>query len=413
MRYLPISLDLNDKYVLFAGGETDASAKVRLVAKTNAKIIVIAPHINADLQYQQQSGRITWVASQITSEHIIPYLENCTIFYAATGDKKLDAQLADLAHPYAKLINAVDQQTKSDFITPAMVNHTPLTIAISTEGAAPVLARFIKAQIESLIPKQISALAELAGSLRPNIDQYLKDSTEKRHFWQWFFKQNIHDKQKKSPISAEKLIHDFQKSEQEKTQGGLYFLPLENIADKNALTHLRYADDIYYHDNHTCRDLIEMARREANFFPDRLPSLFDIHHGKKQQKAILIIAPYQQLPQLLQLSEQAKLPLIYLGKNTEFTLSFETETQLELLSWANLQNSNHMVQLNLPRALFPALQAKLLQTHYDTPIYLLNGHYIQKSRLKDLHHAPKNAHGILLDYVTQHEEIELAHAQNS
>ncbi len=306
MRYLPISLDLDKKQVVFAGGDKDASAKVRLLATTKADITVLAPSLNADLQHYHQQGRITWQKDNITPENLMPFLQDCTLFYAATGDKKLDFELAHMAQGHAKLINAVDQQQCSDFITPALVNHSPLTIAISTEGAAPVLARILKAKIESLLPKHIGRLTKLAGNLRPVIDTNLQHG-QKRHFWQWFFTQNIQHG-KTAPVNAEKLLQDFKKSVTK--QGSFYYLPLENIADKNALAKLRDADIIYYRDGDNAHtdlpDLINMARREAEFFPNQLPTINAIKHAKKHGHHLFVLAPYQDLKHLIGLSEQAE-----------------------------------------------------------------------------------------------------------
>ncbi len=424
MRYLPISLNLDKKQVLFAGGNKDASAKVRLLAKTKAHITVLAPSLNADLQHYHQQGRITWQQATINAENLMPFLQDCTLFYAATGDKMLDATLANNAQSHAKLINAVDQQQCSDFITPALVNHSPLTIAISTEGAAPVLARILKAKIESLLPKHIGRLTKLAGNLRPAVDTHLQHG-QKRHFWQWFFTQNIHHG-KTAPVNAEKLLQDFKQSANIK--GGFYYLPLENIADKNALAKLRDADIIYFSDDDAnlnphpdLPELIDMARREAEFFPHQLPHIDAIKQAKKHGHHLLVLAPYKHLAHLIDLSEQANLPLHYQGKNTQFTLTINDETQLQLLNWAMLQTSNHMVEIHLPRHLFPQLQAKLLQYDINIPLYIIADNQLSANQSITCHHAPANAQVILLDCTqNQHQQShhaskfaqELAHAQN-
>ena len=412
MHYLPISFNVADKIVAFAGGEGEASAKVRLLAKTKARILVIADSLNKDLQYYHQNGRIDWVQDTLTVKNMPVHLKNVTIFYAATGDKKNDAMLASHAKKYVTLVNAVDQQSKSDFITPALINHAPLTIAISTEGTAPVLARLLKGKIETLVPKSMGMMAQFAGAFRPKIEKSLPTVQARRHFWQWFF-----EKKNDTPTAIpEHIINEYQQalaSGEAVSTHNLYFLPIDNMLDERSLNILRHAEKIYYHQHPNCNRLIEMARREADFFPNQLPEIDDLISEEKSHN-IVVIAPMENLPQLLARADSAKITIDYLGRNNDFYLHLRNKNDFNIINWQSLIAQNHLLELNLSRDLLTDLQAKLL--HYqpinDGALYHIHKQKLQPISVKDLHLLPKTTTMLLLDFTPQSKHMELSHAQN-
>ena len=87
--------------------------------------------------------------------------------YGANGDADEDARAAAIGRAAGALVNIVDDLEDSDFITPAIVDRDPVTVAIGTEGAAPVLARKIKAEVEAMLPARSGADPDRAGVPRP------------------------------------------------------------------------------------------------------------------------------------------------------------------------------------------------------------------------------------------------------
>ena len=108
-----------------------------------------------------------------------------TLFYGANEDKIEDARSAKIAHEEGALINIVDNLNDSQFITPAIVDRDPVTIAIGTEGAAPVLARAIKSDLEKTLPTHLGILAKIGKAFRKNVN-ILPMGRIRRDFWTEF-----------------------------------------------------------------------------------------------------------------------------------------------------------------------------------------------------------------------------------
>ena len=172
MRYFPLFADLDDAEVLVAGGGEQAAQKVRLLRKTDARIIVVAESVTDELREQGQQGAISLVLRAFAECD----LDGQRLVYAATGDRYRDAAVSRAAQARNIPINVVDAPELSTFITPAIVDRAPVTVAIGTEGAAPVLAREIKTRLESWLPANLGTLASRAQSLRSVVANNVPDA---------------------------------------------------------------------------------------------------------------------------------------------------------------------------------------------------------------------------------------------
>jgi len=182
MRHFPIYLDLAQARVVVAGGGDAALAKLRLLLKTPAEIIVFAPDPAADIARWAAEGRIRLERRSVAAGD----LAGAALAYAATGSGDEDARIARLADARDVLVNVVDDLAASRFITPAIVNRGSVTIAIGTEGAAPVLARTLKAELEERLPSGLSALAEAGRAFRDRA-RALPDMRARCRFWaDWY-----------------------------------------------------------------------------------------------------------------------------------------------------------------------------------------------------------------------------------
>jgi len=184
MRYFPIFIDLQDQKIVVIGGGETATQKVRLLLKTNARITVIAETFTPELRGFEESHQISTISRAFTPLDV----DAARLVYAATGNHKTDRAVAKAAKHANIPVNVVDDQDACSFITPAIVDRSPVVIAISTEGAAPVLAREIKSKLEAMLPTGFGALANFAARLRPVVAQRLQNSRTRRQFWQRFFK---------------------------------------------------------------------------------------------------------------------------------------------------------------------------------------------------------------------------------
>ncbi len=182
MRHFPIFLDLRGRRVAVAGGGEIAVAKLRLLLKTEARINVAAPEACAQIQRWHGAGRLVWHRRAFAPEDAI-----CApLVYGATGDAAEDARVKRIAEGAGALINIVDDLENSAFITPAIVDRDPVTVAIGTEGAAPVLARTIKAQNEARLAPTLGILAECARHRRHDVEA-LPPGRPRRDFWSAYF----------------------------------------------------------------------------------------------------------------------------------------------------------------------------------------------------------------------------------
>ncbi len=178
MKHFPIFLAVEGRRIVLAGGGEAALAKLRLLLKTEAKLTVIAEEAAPEIRNWATEGRLTLIERAME-----PGDAMCaSLFYAAHEDEVEDARTAALAHRDGALVNIVDNLGDSQFITPAIVDRDPVTVAIGTEGAAPVLARAIKKDLEEKLPASLGTLARIGKGFR-KMAEALPFGAARRDFW--------------------------------------------------------------------------------------------------------------------------------------------------------------------------------------------------------------------------------------
>jgi uroporphyrin-III C-methyltransferase/precorrin-2 dehydrogenase/sirohydrochlorin ferrochelatase len=180
MRYFPIFADLENADVLVVGGGEQAAQKVRLLRKTAARITVVAERVTDELRELGDLGALWIVPRPFQARD----LEGQRLVYAATGDHKQDTAVYKEAKARGIPVNVVDVPKLSTFITPAILDRAPVTVAIGTEGAAPILAREIKTRLEVLLPANFGKLAERAQALRETVAKAVPDARTRRRLWE-------------------------------------------------------------------------------------------------------------------------------------------------------------------------------------------------------------------------------------
>ena len=184
MRYFPIFFDLEGRKAVVVGGGEEALRKVRLLLKTNARILVIAPLLHDELASEP---RVEWLARRFVPD----LLDGAALVYAA------DPELNNLVSVEAKArgipVNVIDGAEISTFITPSIVDRDPVIVAIGTEGTAPVLGQGIRARIDAMLPNALGKLAEKANALRPRVANEVPQGSRRRSFWNRFFFGSIRD----------------------------------------------------------------------------------------------------------------------------------------------------------------------------------------------------------------------------
>jgi uroporphyrin-III C-methyltransferase/precorrin-2 dehydrogenase/sirohydrochlorin ferrochelatase len=182
MQHFPIFLNVAGKRIVVSGGGDAAVAKLRLLLKTRARVSVFANDPAEEIRNWAKDGKLHLVTRAVTHGDMIC----AALFYGANEDATEDARAAAIAHAEGALVNIVDDLSDSQFITPAIVDRDPVVVAIGTEGAAPVVARKIKADLEALLPTTLGRLAKIGKGFRHAVNA-LPFGAKRRNFWSAFY----------------------------------------------------------------------------------------------------------------------------------------------------------------------------------------------------------------------------------
>ncbi len=188
MRYFPSFLKLTGRACLVVGAGETALRKVRLLRKAGASITVVTDamdvrEIAPELLTLERDGSLRMERRAFRHEDVAQQ----TVVVSATEIPERDTLVAEASRLAGRPVNVVDRPDLSDFITPAIIDRDPITIAVSSAGTAPVLARRLRAQIEALLPARLGALAEFAESFRSAVKANIHEGRARLRFWERFF----------------------------------------------------------------------------------------------------------------------------------------------------------------------------------------------------------------------------------
>ncbi len=266
MDFLPVNLDLKRKPVLVVGGGAIAFRKAELLARAQAVVHVVAPQIRDELRALAQTSN--------GSVHIQPYtaalIEGKSLIVAATNDDGVNAQVSRDARAAGVLVNVVDQPALCTFIFPAIVDRSPVIISVSSGGAAPVLARLVRARIETLIPAAYGRLAELAARFRVQVKEKLHSGDARRRFWEGVLSgpvaERVFSGQDAQADALLALALD-EAAQREHQQVGEVYLVGGGPGDPDLLTfralRLMQQADVVLYDRLVSPGVMDLARRDA------------------------------------------------------------------------------------------------------------------------------------------------------
>ncbi len=180
MDYLPIFCRLDNKPVLLVGGGEVAERKARLLLDAGAQLTVVAPELDPELAELAANGSIEWLAGEFAPAQ----LTGKWLVVAATDRREVNALVYQSANQARIFANVVDDPKRSSFIMPSIIDRSPLMVAISSGGKAPVLARLLREKLEALLPQHLGAVATFAGSLRERVKARFATMGERRRFWE-------------------------------------------------------------------------------------------------------------------------------------------------------------------------------------------------------------------------------------
>ncbi|HTH97643.1 MAG TPA: SAM-dependent methyltransferase [Stellaceae bacterium] len=176
----PIFVSLNGLPVLVVGEDGEAAGKLRLAARTGASLRVVA--VNPDAHLLEAIADCGAELRRRAFE--FADLDDVRLCFVALRDEDACAAVVTAARDRGVLVNAVDKPALCDFIVPAIIDRPPITVAISTGGTAPILARELRRRIEAMIPPAYGDLARFLHGWRARVTAALADALARRRFWE-------------------------------------------------------------------------------------------------------------------------------------------------------------------------------------------------------------------------------------
>lgn len=264
MKHLPIFLDLKDRPCIVIGGGSVASRKITILLTANAKVIVISPSISPQIQQFAHNKEITLLQRDFEKSDIALAF----LIIAATDNKDINAQIAELAHAANTPVNVADDPALCSFIFPSILDRSPVTIAVSTGGASPVLARQLRMNLETMIPSACGRLAGITEEYREKVKQHFPKQEQRKAFWDNALKGTFAELVYAGQDSAARLLlDDLLAKGYDKNLIGEVYLVGAGPGDPDLLTfkavRLMQQADIMVYDRLVSKPILDMANKNA------------------------------------------------------------------------------------------------------------------------------------------------------
>ena len=180
MKHLPIFIDIKDRLVLVAGGGEAAARRAEAALAAGARVRLAATEICPALEDVIEREGVEYRPRGFQAGD----LEGAALVFAATGNATLDERISMLAKDVAIPVNVADRLDMCSFVMPAVVDRSPVVIAVASGGDSPILSRVLKARLEALIPAGLGRLARFAAAARDRVKAAIPDARKRRHFWE-------------------------------------------------------------------------------------------------------------------------------------------------------------------------------------------------------------------------------------
>ena len=266
MDALPIFLKLRDTPALVVGGGSVAERKIDLLIRAGAKVTVVAPEIGSKVEALLNQQKLHWIEDRFEPAH----LSRALIAIAATDNEDVNRSVSEAARQQNLPVNVVDQPNLCTFTVPSIVDRSPVIIAIGTGGASPVLARMLKARLETLIPAAYGRLAGIAREFRDQVKAALGSVDSRRGFWEKVFQGQVAElvfagKENQARAELRAMIQATEDAEFEK---GEVYLVGAGPGDPDLLTfralRLMQRADVVLYDRLVAPAIVDLVRRDAD-----------------------------------------------------------------------------------------------------------------------------------------------------
>jgi uroporphyrin-III C-methyltransferase/precorrin-2 dehydrogenase/sirohydrochlorin ferrochelatase len=264
MNYLPIFLDLRDRRCLVAGGSETAARKAELLLRAGARVDVVAPELHESWARLPHVDRVTRVADRFAPE----LLDGKDAAIVVEDDAAAAKIVADAARARHIPVNVTDRPALCSFILPSIIDRSPIMVAVSSGGESPVLARMLRARLETLIPAAYGRLGALAARFKDRVRAAVKPE-QRRAFWEKVFLSPVAEmvfsgreadaEKQLEAMLADAAGHDIGRGE--------VYLVGAGPGNPDLLTfralRLMQQADVIVHDRLVTQPILDMCRRDA------------------------------------------------------------------------------------------------------------------------------------------------------
>ncbi len=265
MEYLPAFINIRGKRCVVVGGGDVALRKVDLLRSAGALVHVVSPYVCGGLARQSSSGAIDHITGVFEPAHLF----GAALVIAATDEPEINRAVYEGACARNIPVNVVDQPDLCTFVMPAVIDRSPILIALSTCATSPVLARLLRTRLESLIPARIGQLARIAGEFRERVKQHFLDPRARRIFWERTLQGDVAELALSGDVEAarRKLADAIDGADTAEAVGEVYLVGAgpgdPDLLTFRALRLMQQADVVVY--DHLVGDgILDLVRRDAH-----------------------------------------------------------------------------------------------------------------------------------------------------
>jgi uroporphyrin-III C-methyltransferase/precorrin-2 dehydrogenase/sirohydrochlorin ferrochelatase len=287
MQALPIFINITNRRCVVIGGGEVAARKVTMLLKANASVALYSPMLCHELKNLVDAKKITHFNSNFEPEQ----LEGACLVIAATDDELVNSSVSVAAISLNIPVNVVDSPSLCTFTMASIVERSPIVIAISSEGNAPVLARYIRTKIEAMLPASYGRIAEIAGEFRDKVKAKFSTTQERRIFWEGVLQGPLVERVLSGQVQAARgLLQNMIDNVDTIANKGEVFLVGGGPGDPDLLTfralRLMQQCDVCVYDKLVSPEVMELVRRDAEL----------IYVGKSRDQHTL---PQEEINELL------------------------------------------------------------------------------------------------------------------
>ncbi len=264
----PIFLTLQGASVLVVGGGRVAERRVERLIRSGARVRLVSPRLTDRLRAWAEEGRLDWSPRPFDPGDVT---ERLRLVFAATDSDSVNRRVAERARASRVPVNVADRRALCDFALPAIVDRSPLQVAVGSGGGSPLLARLVRARIETVLPSGLGALADWVSRHRGRVRESLSDGEARRRLWEEVLEGPIGERVLAGqPEQAAGMLQQWLRNRTAREASGRLgevYLVGAGPGDPDLLTlralRLMQRADVVLHDRLVAPGILELVRREA------------------------------------------------------------------------------------------------------------------------------------------------------